>query len=55
MKVLLRNPINKANFAEVNREFEIAPELLRALDSARRDLVRDDIGANSLGSTDSFL
>jgi hypothetical protein len=44
MKVLVRNPITKANFKDVNREFEIAPELIRVVDSVTRELKRTDLG-----------
>jgi hypothetical protein len=45
MKVLVKNPITRANFADVNREFEIAPELIRVVDSVTRELNRTDLGA----------
>ena len=47
MKVLVRNPITKANFKDVNREFEIAPELIRVVDSVSRELKRTDLGAKA--------
>jgi hypothetical protein len=47
MKVLVRNPITKANFKDVNREFEIAPELVRVVDSVSRELKRTDLGAKA--------
>jgi hypothetical protein len=39
MRALLKNKISTNNLNEVNREYELAPELLRALDSVRRELV----------------
>jgi hypothetical protein len=39
MRALLKNKISTYNLNEVNREYELAPELLRALDSVRRELV----------------
>ncbi|MFZ4064823.1 MAG: tubulin-like doman-containing protein [Rhodoluna sp.] len=44
MQTLLKNPISRSNFDDVNREYELAPELLRALDSVKRELGRGDIG-----------
>jgi len=34
---------------DVNREYELAPELLRALDSVKRELGRDDLGETAPG------
>ena len=50
MQTLLKNPISNANFLDVNREYELAPELLRALDSVKRELGRDDLGETAPGS-----
>jgi len=47
MKTLLKNPITRATFDDVNREYELAPEILRAVDSVTRELNRKDLGANA--------